>query len=238
MEEARAFAGTKIADILHNVHAVYADIENEQHAWKQHTPVPCPAGCGMCCEHFEPDVYEYEALYLAAWLLAHDGDKAEMIRTCGAGQSLNNDNGCFLYDPQNPHHCTVYGGRCLICRLFGHSGSRGKDMKIHWKPCKFAPCTGTITGTGASTGTVAVAAANKREYGEAELFALYGAVPPDMAQAASRLLALNPDDTHTRPLREALPEAIEKLRLILRFLTPPEPNSPEPDLPSPCPLSA
>ena len=111
-------------------------------------------------------------------------------------------------------------------------------MKIHWKPCKFAPCTGTITGTGASTGTAAVAAANKREYGEAELFALYGAVPPDMAQAASRLLALNPDDTHTRPLREALPEAIEKLRLILRFLTPPEPNSPEPDLPSPRPLSA
>ena len=182
-------------------------------------------------------MYEYEALYLAAWLLAHDGDKAEMIRTCGAGQSLNNDNGCFLYDPQNPHHCTVYGGRCLICRLFGHSGSRGKDMKIHWKPCKFAPCTGTITGTGASTGTAATAA-NKREYGEAELFALYGAVPPDMAQAASRLLALNPDDTHTRPLREALPEAIEKLRLILRFLTPPEPNSPEPDLPSPRPLSA
>jgi len=65
-----------------------------------------------------------------------------------------------------------------------------------------------------------------------------GAVPPDMAVFSSRLLSLNPDDTHTRPLREALPEAIEKLRLVLRFLTPPEPNSPEPDLPSPCPLSA
>ncbi|MGP1523850.1 MAG: YkgJ family cysteine cluster protein, partial [Treponema sp.] len=63
-------------------------------------------------------------------------------------------------------------------------------------------------------------------------------VPPDMAVFSSRLLSLNPDDTHTRPLREALPEAIEKLRLVLRFLTPPEPNSPGPDLPSPCPLSA
>ena len=224
MEEARPFAGTKIADALNGVHALYADIDTEQRLWKRHTPSPCPAGCGMCCEHFEPDVYEYEALYLAAWLLAHDAEKAERIRTHGALQSRNNDDGCFLYDPNTPYHCTVYGGRCLICRLFAHSGTRGKDMRVHWKPCKF------IEGTGKNR--------EHREYGEAELIALFGCFPPDMAQAAARLIALNPENTETRPLREALPEAIEKLRLILRFLTPPEPNSPEPDLPSPCPLSA
>ena len=227
MEEAQPFAGTKIADALNGVHALYADIDTEQQVWKRHTPAPCPAGCGMCCEHFEPDVYEYEALYLAAWLLAHDAEKAERIRTHGALQSRNNDDGCFLYDPNTPYHCTVYGGRCLICRLFGHSGTRGKDMKIHWKPCKFTRHTNTEA-----------AGSSAHEYGEAELLESYSAVPPDMAVFSSRLLSLNPDDTHTRPLREALPEAIEKLRLILRFLTPPEPNSPGPDLPSPCPLSA
>ena len=224
MEEARPFAGTKIADALNGVHALYVDIDTEQRVWKRHTPAPCPAGCGMCCEHFEPDVYEYEALYLAAWLLAHDADKAETIRTCGALQSRNNDDGCFLYDPNTPYHCTVYGGRCLICRLFGHSGTRGKDMKIHWKPCKF------IEGIGKNR--------EHREYDETELIELFGCFPPDMAQAAARLIALNPENTETRPLREALPAAIEKLKLILRFLTPPEPNSPEPDLPSPRPLSA
>ena len=221
MKEAQAFAGTKIFDVLNAVDALYTDIDKSQAVWKQKTPAPCPDGCGRCCEHFEPDVYEYEALYLGAWLLVHKKELAEDIRLHGAAFSLNYTDGCFLFDPHNPHHCRAYGGRCLICRLFAHSGTRGKDMRVHWKPCKF------IEGTG-----------EHREYGETELIELFGCFPPDMAQAAARLIALNPENTETRPLREALPAAIEKLKLILRFLTPPEPNSPEPDLPSPRPLSA
>ena len=224
MKEAQAFAGTKIADVLNAVDALYTDIDKSQAEWKQKTPAPCPDGCGRCCEHFEPDVYEYEALYLGAWLLVHKKELAEDIRLHGAAFSLNYTDGCFLFDPHNPHHCRAYGGRCLICRLFAHSGTRGKDMRVHWKPCKFTE------GTGKNR--------EHREYGEAELIALFGCFPPDMAQAAARLIALNPENTETRPLSEALPAAIEKLKLILRFLTPPEPNSPEPDLPSPRPLSA
>lgn len=224
MEEARPFAGTKIFDVLNAVDALYTDIDKSQAAWKQKTPAPCPDGCGRCCEHFEPDVYEYEALYLAAWLLVHEEKLAEDIRLHGTAFSLNYTDGCFLFDPHNPHHCRAYGGRCLICRLFAHSGTRGKDMRVHWKPCKF------IEGTGKDR--------EHREYAETELIERFGCFPPDMAQAAARLIALNPENTETRPLREALPAAIEKLKLILRFLTPPEPNSPEPDLPSPRPLSA
>jgi len=224
MKEAQAFAGTKIFDVLNAVDALYTDIDKSQAEWKQKTPAPCLDGCGRCCEHFEPDVYEYEALYLGAWLLVHKKELAEEIRLHGTAFSLNYTDGCFLFDPHNPHHCRAYGGRCLICRLFAHSGTRGKDMRVHWKPCKF------IEGIGKNR--------EHREYGEAELIALFGCFPPDMAQAAARLIALNPENTETRPLREALPAAIEKLKLILRFLTPPEPNSPEPDLPSPRPLSA
>ena len=221
MKEAQAFAGTKIFDVLNAVDALYTDIDKSQAAWKQKTPAPCSDGCGRCCEHFEPDVYEYEALYLGAWLLVHKKDLAEDIRLHGAAFSLNYTDGCFLFDPHNPHHCRAYGGRCLICRLFAHSGTRGKDMRVHWKPCKF------IEGIGKNR--------EHREYGETELIELFGCFPPDMAQAAARLIALNPENTETRPLHEALPAAIEKLKLILRFLTPPEPNSPEPDL---RPLSA
>ncbi|WP_428770544.1 YkgJ family cysteine cluster protein [Treponema sp. HNW] len=224
MKEAQAFTGTKMFDALNAVDAVYNDIDKSQALWKQKTPAPCPDGCGRCCEHFEPDVYEYEALYLAAWLLVHEEKLAEDIRLHGADFSLNHTDGCLLFDPYNPYHCRAYGGRCLICRLFAHSGTRGKDMKMRWKPCKF------IEGAGQNR--------EHREYGEAELTELFGFLPPDMAQAAARLMALNPENTETRPLREELPCAIEKLKLILRFLTPPEPNSPEPDLPSPHPLSA
>ena len=62
---------------------------------------------------------------------------------------------------------------------------------------------------------------------------LFGAVPPYMGAASSSLLALNPDDTHPLPLRIALPAAIKKLKMLLHFITPPEP-----DCPSPHPLSA
>ena len=72
-----------------------------------------------------------------------------------------------------------------------------------------------------------------RQYGQEEMMRLFGAVPPYMGAASSSLLALNPDDTHPRPLRIALPAAIKKLKMLLRFITPPEP-----DCPSPHPLSA
>ena len=220
-EIAKKFTGTKIYEALTAVDILYRQIERAQKTWKEKAPTRCPKGCGSCCAHFEPEVYEYEALYLAAWMLDQQKERAEYICTHSAA-SLTERDGCFLFAPDTPYHCTVYDGRCLICRLFGFSGDTGKDSHIRWKPCKHMESIDKEMTD--NTG---------HQYSEQEMQEQFGATPPDMYSSASRLLALNPEDTRPRPLRVALPAAIQKLKLLLQFLTPPEP-----DCPSPHPLSA
>ena len=93
----------------------------------------------------------------------------------------------------------------------------------------FSEVTGNTVGEGFDVQDVKTG----RQYGQEEMVRLFGTVPPYMGAASSSLLALNPDDTHPRPLRIALPAAIKKLKMLLSFITPPEP-----DCPSPHPLSA
>ena len=252
IKEAEKFAGTVIYDILTSVDSLYNDIDSDQKLWKTRSPMQCPDGCGSCCVHFEPDVYEAEALYLAAWMMEHQSERAERIAEADS-DSFTRGDGCFLFDPDSPYHCTVYEGRCLICRLFGFSGDHGKDGTIRWKPCKYMqPSAKTLSGipektlsgiagnaAGGISGETASGISDVQDsqtghqYGQEEMMLLFGAVPPYMGAASSSLLALNPDDTHPRPLRIALPAAIKKLKMLLRFITPPEP-----DCPSPHPLSA
>jgi len=220
IKEIEKFSGTIIYDVLAALDSLYNDIENDQTVWKKKSPAQCPDGCGNCCVHFEPEVYEAEALYLAAWMLENQNEQAEYIAELDS-TAVRTD-GCFLFNPDNPLHCTVYGGRCLICRLFGFSGDRGKDLHIRWKPCRYMQPVEGLSGF-----------LRGRQYSEDEMQRLFGASPPYMGLASSRLLALNPDDIRPYPLRVALPAAIKKLKMLLRFLTPPEP-----DCPSPHPLSA
>ena len=239
IKEAEKFAGTVICDILTSVDSLYNGIEADQKIWKARSRIQCPDGCGSCCVHFEPEVYEAEALYLAAWMLEHQSERADRIAEADSNSFTRGD-GCFLFDPDSPYHCTVYGGRCLICRLFGFSGDHGKDGTIRWKPCKYMQpsgiagnAAGGISGSPVNGTGTAQEVQTGRQYGQEEMMRLFGAVPPYMGAASSSLLALNPDDTHPRPLRIALPAAIKKLKMLLRFITPPEP-----DCPSPHPLSA
>ena len=228
IKEAEKFEGTVIYDVLTAVDSLYNDIDTDQKLWKARSPMQCPDGCGSCCVHFEPEVYEVEALYLAAWMLEHQTERADRIAEAERDSFACGD-GCFLFDPDSPYHCTVYGGRCLICRLFGFSGDHGKDGTIRWKPCRYME----PSAKEADESFDAQAVQPGRQYSQEEMMRLFGAVPPYMGAASSALLALNPDDTHPRPLRIALPAAIKKLKMLLRFITPPEP-----DCPSPHPLSA
>lgn len=227
IREAIKFEGTVVYTVLTAIDSLYKNIEAAQKPWKQTCPMQCPEGCGRCCAHFEPNIYEAEALYLAAWMLEHQSERAEYIIETDDTCRTNTD-ACILFDPDNPYHCTVYGGRCLICRLFGFSGDHGKDGHIRWKPCRHMQCSDTIVEQSCMhPGQL------RRQYEQEEMLHLFGTVPPYMGAFSAALLALNPDDTHPRPLRSALPAAIKKLKMLLRFLTPPEP-----DCPSPHPLSA
>lgn len=227
IREAIKFEGTVVYTVLTAIDSLYKNIEAAQKQWKQACPMQCPEGCGSCCAHFEPEIYEAEALYLAAWMLEHQSKRAEQLAETGGTYGTDAD-ACILFDPDSPYHCTVYGGRCLICRLFGFSGDHSKDGYIRWKPCRHMQCSDKmVEQSGIHTGQL------RRQYTQEEMLHLFGAVPPYMGAFSAALLALNPDDTRPRPLRSALPAAIKKLKMLLRFLTPPEP-----DCPSPHPLSA
>lgn len=116
---------------LRTLQGLYNKFELAQQAWIQAIPFRCPAGCGTCCESFEPDILEIEALFLAAHMIHLYGDETDsFIRDTGS-------KGCVLADPENPYHCRVYEGRPLICRLFAYCGDRDKEGKIRYRPCRY-----------------------------------------------------------------------------------------------------
>jgi uncharacterized protein len=228
MRETEGLEGTSVRELVEALDHIYEEIAAGQRDWKEASPFRCPDGCGACCVDFEPDVLESEALYLAVWMLFNQRERAESILdgsfvsprrsrimstpddvamsaalSAAMSAAPGVSTGCFLFDPDSPWHCTVYGGRCLICRLFGYSGDRGKDGRPRWKPCKFYPFDNLSVD---------------RQYNEDELRAIFGSVPPAMGDFASRVMALSPDSAHNRrPLREALPEAISKILMVRRF---------------------
>lgn len=229
MTEIEPFKSTQLYDLILHLDAVYSDIEKAQTIWKKVSPMQCVKGCGSCCIDFEPDVLEIEALYMAAWLLHNDRERAMEIadETYIWPGFIDQSKGCFLYDPENEYHCTVYGGRALICRLFGYSGDTGKDGKVRWKPCRLGNDAFLREGF------------IKKQYTEEEILSLTGVLPPVMSIFLREAVAIMPDEAgRTIPLREALPRAIRKLQLILSFIEPPEPNSPN-NTPTPnAPLAA
>lgn len=188
---------------------IYTQIEHDEQEWKEKAPATCKEGCGSCCIDFEPDVLEIEALYMAAWLIQNEREKAIAIadETYIWPRFLDYAKGCFLFDPESPYHCTVYEGRALICRLFGYSSDTGKDEKIRWKPCKFIPTNELTKGF------------EHRQYNEAEMIEKIGSLPPVMSHYLRQALAIQPEDAgKTHPLREILPRSIQKIFTLLKYL--------------------
>ncbi len=234
MLETDGFTGTSVEPLLGELNRIYAEIASAQSDWIAANPFGCPDGCGQCCVAFEPDVLESEALYLAAWLVYHRPSVADSILDGSftpprVGSALP-ESGCLFFDPASAYHCTVYDGRALICRLFGYAGDRGKDGAPRWKPCKFLPFGERFSEV----------ASVDRQYDEEELRAIFGVMPPVMSDFAARVLALTPDGAEDRAsLRDALPSAIAKIRMLQRFSRlPPEPDSPEPNPNAPLPRAS
>ncbi|HCM28337.1 MAG: hypothetical protein A2Z99_00995 [Treponema sp. GWB1_62_6] len=187
-------AGTSMEGPLSGLHRIYDRIDAEQTAWIEASPYRCPESCGSCCDEFEPDLLAVEALYLAAWILRnapHRLDDAER----NAGRK-----GCVLADPDSRWHCTVYAGRPLVCRLFAFSGDRAKDGTVRYRPCSRMKAEGA------------------RTLDHAALLDLHGVLPPAMGDLATEASFLMPGGSGERsPLREALPRAADKIRLLTDF---------------------
>ncbi len=206
--ETYSFKDTKTASMILLLDQVYKEIDEAEAEWMKNCPIRCIDGCGMCCVHFEPEIYEVEALYLAAWLLYHQKERALQILESKFNENvLDKEKGCLLFDIDNPYHCTVYGGRTLICRLFGYSGDRGKDFTVRWRPCKYLVSKDKK-----------LSAAKIKQYSQSNLIDEFGVLPPVMSDFTSRILCFMTEGSSApRPMREALPAAISKILMLQNY---------------------
>jgi len=200
--------GTYEGEIIEKLDLVYKKIAQEQKVWREACGFDCVEGCGKCCVNFEPDILESEALYLASWMLDNKRETAEkIIDGTFIPARTGAENGCILFDEVSPYHCTVYNGRCCICRLFGYSGDRGKDGKKRFKPCKFYPEEKKALPF------------ERRQYSEEEMLSKFSNTAPVMSDSMEQVVTITLDNTETKPLREALPEAIKRLLFLSQFST-------------------
>ncbi|MCQ2063759.1 MAG: YkgJ family cysteine cluster protein [Fibrobacter sp.] len=198
--------GTEEYDILVETESAYRRIETAQQEWYSKSNFRCPEGCGCCCEHFEPDLLENEALYMAAWLISNKPEWAEQVAD-GKFPFMAKGR-CPFFDPDSKYHCTIYNGRASICRLFGASGSRDKFGNGVWKPCKFYPAD-------------VLAKHNPplahRQYSAEEIKKVFGAFPPVMSDLMEQEETFTPDDDVTRLVRDVLPERVRHLMWIMEL---------------------
>lgn len=129
----RLLGGTFLGESLAHLSDLYDRVEDETLAFCDAYAIHCGQGCGTCCEHFMPDITSLEARMVAAYLLLVRRDLSLIDRL---ENGIGSDH-CPLFDPQNPHHCTVYPARPLVCRLFGASASLNKDGVAEFRHCKY-----------------------------------------------------------------------------------------------------
>ncbi len=218
------FLGTSVYDALRMMNNIYRNIAKAQAPWRTVAVSTCPEGCGSCCLDFEPDILAAEALYSAVWLyfnnrIVFDHLLSESVVISSRNDSLDHPSGCVFYNPENRNaHCSIYGGRMLICRLFGYCGDHDKNNELRWRPCRFIPDD--------NMGII-----EHRQYNTEELMNICGVVPPDMSIFTSEALGIFPGNNETHLLRDALPLAVKKINIIISFIKPPKPNKPDPSTP-------
>lgn len=201
--------GTSVCEVLKQMESAYDRIATEQGSWYKKARFLCIDGCGQCCVGFEPDLFECEALYMAAWLLENQKDVALAVAD---GQfpfdnsSLAKTNTCPFFNSKSPFHCSIYGGRAFICRLFGACSSYSKTGAKVWKPCKFYP---------SSVLAMHNPPLEHKQYSEEETNIILGDFPPAMSDLMESALSFIPDSERTILLHEILPQTIKRLLWIM-----------------------
>lgn len=188
-------------EIFEKIDALYNNLSDQQKEWYLATNFTCPEGCGCCCHNFEPALFESEAIFMAKWLVENKKDIAIEIAE-GTYKSDYNGKTCIFYAENTDFHCSIYGGRPFICRLFGASAAKDKTGQTVWRPCKFYP---------ASALQAHKPPLAHIQYTKAQTEEILGKCPPIMADIMEQTVMLMPENTQTEPLREILPKVIRKI---------------------------
>lgn len=205
----QSLEGTSVYEVLIQMEEAYARISEEQGAWYKKAQFLCVDGCGQCCVGFEPDLFECEALYMSAWLLENQRDVALAIADGNFpfdNSSLAKTKTCPFFNLHSPYHCSIYGGRAFICRLFGACSSYSKEGKKVWRPCKFYP---------SSVLAMHNPPLDHRQYSEEEILKVLGDIPPAMSDLMETALSFIPDSERTTVIHEILPQTIKRILWII-----------------------
>ncbi len=195
------------SEIIEQIRQIYAELEQQQKDWYSKTKFTCVSGCGSCCHNFEPDLLISEAFFMADWLITNKSEVAQALAD-GTFRNDYKDKTCIFFDPDSDYHCTIYGGRAFICRLFGASSFLDKNASPVWRPCKFYPQDALSKRN---------PLLSHKQYTKEQTENILGSCPPVMSDIMERAVSLMPDNTSTMPLREILPLAVKQI-LFLRNL--------------------
>ena len=196
----RILLGTSVGSHLCAIQSLYSKLDQAQRQFTKEMNIHCPEGCGECCENFFPDITNAEAEYLAMGVLLEQRED-EVLKKLHSPE--NDHRSCPLYRKDNPYHCSVYGVRPLICRLFGASVVLDKNAKPSFRDCKWKAEKRTIPS-------------EELEKNRENLVV--------MGDYGMQLEELQVEDTATYPLDEALERAIYKIKFLLQLEDDPEPE--------------
>ena len=194
---------TREEEILIQMQQYYSQITEAQSEWYSKSNFICTEGCGECCRNFEPDLLDCEAIYMSAWLLENQKEVAEKVSQ--GDYPYPENKGCPFWNENAEYHCTIYGGRPFICRFFGACGSKSKDGKVVFKPCKFYPAEKLAEHK---------PPLEHKQYSESEIKKIFGILPPLMSDFMESAVSLIPDNHSTKLIREILPDTINHLKWI------------------------
>lgn len=187
--------------IAAEIEKLYAELEKQQSDWYKKTKFTCNSGCGMCCHNFEPDLTEAEANFMVLWLIQNQRQTAEKLLE----ENENPSKTCIFFNAENDYHCSIYGARPFICRLFGASSFYSKNRSLVWRPCKFYP-EEKLSDFGLS----------HRQYSKDMAKKILGEVPPAMSDIMAQAMAVSPENKSTEPLRKILPRKIQHIFFLLK----------------------
>ncbi len=192
--------GTSVGTHLCEIQRLYSQLDHTQRDFCNKLDIHCPSGCGKCCENFFPYITTAEAEYLAMGILFEQREE-EVLKKLHSAE--NDHSSCPLYRKDNPYHCSVYGVRPLICRLFGAAAVRDKDGRPSFRDCKYK---------------------EQKQMLSAEKLESTGENLVIMGDYGMQLEELQTEDPDTYPLDEALERAIYKIKFLLQLDGNPEPE--------------
>ena len=121
-----------ITDKIKEVNRIYGQVDRHVSAFKRRSGLACETGCGDCClkEDLQAGVLEF--LPAAYELYFTDSYQTVLDRI-----DENKDSTCVFFSPFGEKgHCSFYGHRGLICRLFGFSAMTDKKGEKRLVTCQ------------------------------------------------------------------------------------------------------